>query len=321
MGNLISFPLLCLLNKACFDIACDIRDRKRRDRIGRFNGDDCMFCGDSEFFGTWRSVTSIYGLIVNEEKTGISRRWIELNSQSFDVRRRALVAKATLGFLRPLRDEPGSMLRSVIVGMRGFMRDHVGSVIRMMRHEISLRGVLEDLGSLGPFWRDQLVKKRWFRAAAMLGGAPTLEKGVDRGVPMLIGPPPRSRFFDFVTRAAARTQRDNTEKWKGVGVIAHERKLDRRSYKELQRRTDPQIFLRKFRWDGYEWAFVWPRSLYEVCKAFPDLFSGCTRGKWFDDHLFLTRRPCVVEVGKVRRDFSPTVSLLTGVDCLPLSRL
>lgn len=292
MGNLVSFPLLCLLNKACFDIACNIRDRGDRSRVGRFNGDDCIFCGDSEFFGTWRSVTRRYGLVVNEEKTDISRRWLDLNSQVYCVRSRVMVAKATLGFLRPPRHEPGSMLRSVIVGMRGFRCDSVKKAITMMRHEISLRGVLEDLGSLGPYWRDWLAKKRWFRAAAMLGGAQVIQRGEAREVPSVVGPPPRKRFYDFVTRVAAQLQRDNTEKWMGIRLRPAERKLDRCGYKQAMSKISPQELSRRFSWGGVKWAFVWPKPLFDVAKRFR--IFGDVRRKWYDDHPFLHVVPVIL---------------------------
>jgi len=47
MGNLCSFPLLCILNRACFIITNRILGRGRR--VGRFNGDDCIFAGDDLF--------------------------------------------------------------------------------------------------------------------------------------------------------------------------------------------------------------------------------------------------------------------------------
>jgi len=317
MGNLVSFPLLCLLNKACWDIACDVRAGGReRKRVGRFNGDDCMFAGDTAFFETWRRVTAVYGLIVNEEKTGCSRRWLELNSQSYDVRGDVLVSKATLGFLRPARAEPGGILAEVVKGMAGFSKVHLLEVILLLRHEISLRGVQGDLGCLGPWLRKQLVRMRWFRSAAMLGGAPVIERGTARSVPMVIGPPPRARFFDFVTRCAADLQRDNVNEWTGKKVVPLTRKLDRKAYRALTKSMPPKLMRRRFEWRGMKWAFVWPRDLYEMVRDLPVFAPVHTR--WFDDHPFLTRCPHIVEVGKARPTFfPPPVCLLRGVDNLP----
>jgi len=315
MGNLISFPLLCLLNKACFDIACDIRDRSDRSRVGRFNGDDCMFCGDDAFFREWSSVTARYGFIVNREKTGRSRRWLELNSQVYDGARHSLVSKPVLGFLRPGRQEPGSMLCAVTRGVSSFSRGHRLMIVNLLRYEISLRGVLEDLGSLGPWWRAQLAKKRWFRAAAMLGGAQVTRKGVARGVTVRVAAPPRPRFFSFVSRAAARLQRDNTEKWIGKRVVPLEEKLDRRTYRKSNKGMTSPLALRRFSWCGFRWAFVWPVELYKAYNHLP--IFGATNSKWYDHHPFLTRRPCVVEVKGPRKDFPPPVSLLYGADNLP----
>lgn len=319
MGNLISFPLLCLLNKCSFDIACNIRDGKDRSRKGRFNGDDCIFCGDSEFYGTWQSVTKRYGFIVNREKTGISHYWLDLNSQVYSVRGRAMVAKATLGFLRPSRTEPGSMLRSVIVGMRGFRLNNVVRVVNMLRHEISLRGVSEDLGSLGPYWRGRLVKMRWFRAAAMLGGAQVIQRGEAREVPCIVGPPPRARFLDFVTRVAAQLQRDNTKEWTGIKVSPVVRKLDRKSYKQALENIDPALLSRRFSWGGVKWAFVWPKPLYDVVKRFNIFSSG--HEEWYQDHPFLTTVPIIFASPLPKSNYPPPLCLLYGVDCMPRFRL
>jgi hypothetical protein len=272
-----------------------------------------MFCGDDAFFLSWRKVTARYGLIVNEEKTGRSRRYLELNSQVADYR--GLISKPVLSFLRLDRQEPGSMLRSVITGMSSFARSHQLAVVTEMRHEIALRGVREDLGSLGPWWRDQLIKKRWFRESAIFGGCPLKESGVKRGVEVTIGPPPREKFLPFVTRAAAQLQRDNTDEWTGVRVVPYKGRLDRERYAVDRRRMPKEHALRQFRWVGMRWAFVWPRALYERFRDWPIFYR--TETKWLQDHPFLTTRPRVEEVKTARRDYPPTVDLLIRCDNLP----
>jgi len=316
MGNLISFPLLCLLNKSCFDIACDVRDGSDRCRIGRFNGDDCMFCGDNDFYQVWRRITSRYGLIVNEEKTGRSVRFLELNSQTFDAHRSRKIAKATLGFLRPARTEPADLLAEVVTGLVGFSQRNVLRVIVMLRHEIALRGVIGSLGCLSRWLRMQLVRKRWFRDAAAFGGAPTLERGVRRSVDVIVGRPPRGRFYDAITVASAREQRRCTNEWIGKRVRPLEVKLDRKAYFEARRSTPPHFGSRRFEWAGFRWAFVWPKFLYERCKELPIFHNGDRT--WCEDHPFLTLRPRIVQVRlPLRRHFPPPVVLLLGVDNLP----
>lgn len=316
MGNLISFPLLCLLNKSCFDIACNIRNEGDRTRIGRFNGDDCIFCGDADFYRVWRSVTSRYGLLVNEEKTDCSSRWIDLNSQSYDARGHRMVSKATLGFLRPNRNEPGDMLGEIVAGLNGFHRSNVLRVVVMFRHEISLRGVLGGLGRLGKWLRTQLVRKRWFRDAAICGGAPTLEKGVRRAVEVIVDRPPRGKFYGMISSASARLQRDMQNEWMGKRVRPLEQKLDRETWYRSRRSISSFSMHRRFVWAGMRWAFVWPKSLFGVLKDFPIFSDGTAR--WYDDHPFLTTRPRIVEVRSPHLlHYPPPVTLLMGADNLP----
>jgi hypothetical protein len=311
MGNLVSFVVLCLLNKSCFDIACDIRNPGDRSRKGRFNGDDCMFAGDMPFFTVWRDVTKRYGFIVDEEKTGFSRRWLELNSQPFDVRSRSLVSKPVLSFLLPPPTLLTGLLSGVLEGTKSFSRSVVKQTLNLMKSEIAARGVMSDLSSLTPFWRKELVKLRWFRAAAIFGGASTLEVGVDRALPVTVGPPPYPRYYDIVTRLSCRAQRENVDSWKGVVIRKrHSRRLDLLSWRLHSHDKMPQrTALRRFEWIGYEWAFVWPSSVLRVVRRdFPFILmdrKDCIRNKWLEDHPFLTRCPRIVEVGTVRSNFFP----------------
>jgi hypothetical protein len=311
MGNLVSFPLLCLINKSCFDIACDIRDPGDRSRKGRFNGDDCMFAGDRSFMTTWRAVTGRYGLIVNEEKTGFSRRWLELNSQPYDCLKRSLVSKPVISFLLPSSSQVSGLLTSILQGLKSFRRSVTKRVLGLMKFEIAARGVVKDLSSLTPYWREVLVRFRWFRAAAIFGGAPILKVGTDRSHPVSVGPPPYPRYLDMVTRLCARAQREHVQGWKGVVIDkAASQKVDKCAYKSLYMRKMPQrIALRKFVWIGYEWAFVWPTSVLRVVEhSFPCVLMSrrdCIRTKWLTDHPFLTRRARVGEVRTVRAKFYP----------------
>ena len=312
MGNLVSFPLLCLLNKACFDIACDIRDCKDRTRVGRFNGDDCMFCGDFDFMGTWRQVTSRYGLIVNEEKTGFSRLWLELNSQVFDVRKGNLVPKIVLSFLRPFQNSPGEILLDVIRGLSAYHLGNTLAVINMMQHEIALHGVRGSLSELSPRWLKRLSKMRWFRAAALYGGAPVTEKGVDRDLPVTVGPPPRPCFVPFVNRCSAELQRSRVEQWIGKRVRPLEKKLDRASWHGTK--LTPEHACRKYSRRGYKWAFVWPSVLLDfIQERYPSVLDSDIYTPWRDDHPFLVRR-CRIFEERVRKHFPPPSCLLPNAD-------
>nr|UJQ92028.1 MAG: putative RNA-dependent RNA polymerase [Botoulivirus sp.] len=293
MGNLVSFPLLCLLNKACFDIVSDLKIGWGSNRVGRFNGDDCCFCGDESFMRFWREVTSSYGLIVNKEKTGFSREWIELNSRSYNVRDDRFVPKPVLSFLRPARDDSESdLLANVLESVRGLRREvQIWVVNCLMRAECSMRGVHPE--TYPREWTNYLLKRKWFRGA-MGYRCETVETGVKREVPVVIGPPPNERYYDWVTSRSRELECDNVRRWLGVRVEPFNSRflLDHKS------RSKPVSRDSAFRWKvgRAEWAFVWPRAVWEIAKDLP----GCVlspserRTTWLADHPFLTVRRCMV---------------------------
>lgn len=170
-------------------------------------------------------------------------------------------------------------------------------VILLLRWEISIRGVLGSLDCLSPWLQKQLIRMRWFRASACYGGVPIIEKGISRGVEVVVADPPKTELFSFVSRVAARLQRNNTEKWMGKVVVPLTRKLDRSARPEHEKKLCLLTRSRRFELRGRRWAFVWPKPLYEFCKGFPVFHNGIN-DKWFDDHPFLTRRTRVVEVGR-----------------------
>jgi hypothetical protein len=292
MGNLVSFPLLCLLNKACFDIACDIRCNEENGRVGRFNGDDCLFCGDEEFLGTWTRVTERFGFVVNKEKTGMSRRWLELNSSVFDRRKSKFVGKPVLSFLLPDRRAPGSILKSIVDGIRTFRFSVQLKIVNvMLRHEISLRGPLEEFACLGRRWREELVRRSWFRKACLVGQAPVLETGVRRHVETAVGPLPHPRIYKFILEKSAVLQRESVDLWLGKRVKPLRQRIDRSHYKLQMRGTFPAL-RNIYKYVGQRWAFVWPKELLVFMQdRFPQYLRSWHFAKWVDDSPLLTTRP------------------------------
>lgn len=311
MGNLISFPLLCLLNKASYDIACDIHFGEGARRIGRFNGDDCCFCGDRRFYDLWREITSNFGFIVNEEKTGFGCRYLELNSSIFDSQRRSLIAKPVLSFLRPSRNVPGTILPAVIEGIKSFSKSvQQWIVCGLMQYEITLRGVLPGLSSLGPWWRSVLVRQTWFRKACLCDAVPTREVGTKRTLAQMPGPPPSLSFaFSDISRAVGALQRDHVSKWLGVRVVPYEETILRTGILKWKKQNKRRRFAARLRnlfvWGGFRWVYTWPTELLEFVEGhMPSwLDREAENREWMDDHPLLTRVPVVREV--LRVDFDP----------------
>lgn len=78
MGNLLSFPLLCLVNYLTF--------RYLVPESGvpvRINGDDIVFRASPEIAGRWMRGVEISGLVLSRGKTLLNRRFFSLNSSLF----------------------------------------------------------------------------------------------------------------------------------------------------------------------------------------------------------------------------------------------
>jgi hypothetical protein len=162
MGSRVSFPILCLINRICWEICDSMRNNRggRSERRAIFNGDDCAFSGDDEFYRNWRTVTSHFGLVVNEQKTGRSRDHLELNSRRFIVSRQRFLRKPVLSFILP-GNEPGCLLSRVWEGVKCLSAATLRLAVLGSRAEIQRRGC--DPGALPERFTRVLLKERWFR--------------------------------------------------------------------------------------------------------------------------------------------------------------
>ncbi|QGY72611.1 RNA dependent RNA polymerase [Plasmopara viticola lesion associated ourmia-like virus 81] len=161
-GNFFSFPILCLLNKASHTIAR--RLCKSGPRRVLINGDDTAFCGDDSFFQAWTSVVTCWGMVVNEEKTGRSRSFVELNSKSFHLPTATFVKKPVLSFLRP-PEAPSCVVSSVLECLRGCRSSTIMASLSFVRNEAVRLGV--NPGSAPDFLHRHLLKRRWYRQALL----------------------------------------------------------------------------------------------------------------------------------------------------------
>jgi len=236
-------------------------------------------------------VTELFGLVVNEEKTGVSRRWMELNSSIYDGHRHQFVAKPVLSFLRPSRSVPGGILNSVISGTSSFRFSlRLRIVCEMMRYEITLRGVLDSLSSLSRRWRAELLRRRWFRVACLVDAPPIKERGVSREQPVVVAPPPDSRLFPFLNVAAAQLSRDRVDSWSGVRVVPYSCKIDRRRLSDWKKKAHLRAPASRYRFAGWKFVFSWPKELFEFCSdSVPSLMRHSCLETWTDDHPFLSR--------------------------------
>jgi hypothetical protein len=164
-----------------------------------------------------------------------------------------------------------------------------------MRHEISVRGVTSSCADLGPWWRRHLLPRRWFRAAALVGPAPVKERGVDREVPVRLGPVPIDCVLDFVSFAAAGLQQRRVDFWAGRRVKPLRREIDRSKLGSWSKTHGLSRLSSRFSFAGWRWKFLWPVEVLTLLeRVWPSALKGSTR-VWRTDHPFLTRVPLFLE--------------------------
>jgi hypothetical protein len=289
MGNLVSFPLLCLINKACFDMTCDIMHGPFSRRKGKFNGDDCLFNANQEFYDLWVEITSTFGLVVNHEKTGRSSRWLELNSRTYDLKARRFIAKPVLSFLLRERDSKECLLSQAIEGMSSFknsVKEYVLNVL--LRREISLREI--KIQTLPLKWLKHLVRKAWFRNALARGPVPIRIRGVERTVEMVVDNPPDPRFYPLFDRLSESVRSKYIARWKGVKVRPKSEELVKTNIRDwIDQKRVPTMPLYRLTIGPRRWRFVWPKAILDFLKR-SDLYERTIASDaeceslWFEDH-------------------------------------
>lgn len=188
-------------------------------RIGRFNGDDCLFCGDKAFFLRWREVTSRFGLIVQEEKTGVSSRFGELNSECFDYSHGTFIPKSFFSFLRPNRQTGGDLMGEIIAGS-ALMKDStkLWLINHVMRYEIIIRGLTAS--TIPNSLAIPLLKRRWVRKLIVSPPPPFPSSGTDRSIPVVVAPAPTADYLEIVNQIDKEVIRAHVKYWHGRQVVS-----------------------------------------------------------------------------------------------------
>jgi len=160
MGNLLSFPLLCIVNYLGFRY---YGGTETRDLPVKVNGDDIVFRSSQEVCDRWMSGVRGAGLTLSPGKTMVDRRYFSINSKlckggTRSVRLIPSVRATAFGFKEPedpvasfasrwervRKDFPCGKLRLAVLGEE-FMRLNVRYVVA------SCRSVTRGLGSLFPY--------------------------------------------------------------------------------------------------------------------------------------------------------------------------
>jgi hypothetical protein len=301
MGSKLSFSLLCLINRACWEITCDLRRCATGDyspRAAVFNGDDCAFCGDPRFFAAWRDVVGTFGMVVNEEKTGLSSEWLELNSKSFDVVKGAFVPKPVLSALRN-DSRPGCVLTALVTGFAGLKRSTLMWAIAELRFQITRKGV--DPGSVPAGLIRRLFRKRWFRIAAV--HKPELvEQGIKRAWPVTSSNVrPASGWETIYDRASRDLLSFGVSLLRGVPLRAYEVSAPASGRAAP---LGPRLSL-----TPRKWVWRWPTPLlgYWTRLGYP---VEVMRGAWQDSH------PCLASTRVIKARYVGKPPLAYLSDCV-----
>lgn len=323
MGSYLSFPILCVINRALYLLArrweIMVSPGCRKDgtrRPARFNGDDCAFNGTKEFYGLWKQVTSFFGMVVNDEKTGLSKEWIELNSEAFSTSVGRLAPKPVLSFLACKNDD---LLLQAINQTRGLsFKTRVWIVNHLILHEIRVRDVTPEALPRGIF--NRLVKKAWFRKAVRnvdLSAAKTFEWDSDsetmirtdpfRGIEMVVGTPPTEENREWFDDKYRDCQREFLECERGRSVRVPKSAWYAKPRQEPPKKITnprPKILLELGK---PEWQWIWPKDLYQFVISREPWRLGCINAKWADFHPHLvSRTPLISTV--LRVEYPPVLS-------------
>jgi len=232
MGNLVSFVVLCLLNKICLDMAQWPGDTQawgpKADRTldhglraSRINGDDSIFCASEEMFERWLRATASVGFVINQAKTMRSERFVDLNSHTFDVRKKRILPKPCFGFVKTLHTAtPESIFPDLAKLYNHMSRKGWYDILnsRIVKKDLLRRGPIP--ASCVP--REVLRamrKKAWFRVC-LLQDVPIFKtEGTHRKISHTQGPPLKRSWPELEERIR---EKDNEEAqrlvdgWRGL---------------------------------------------------------------------------------------------------------
>jgi hypothetical protein len=204
MGNLLSFPLLCLVNYLTFKFLV------KRDVPVKINGDDIVFRATPEEIQRWKDGVGASGLVLSPGKTLVSSTYFTLNSTLF--RSRPVHVKM-LPFVRSsslfgTEDDRVKSLsgryRSVVKGSIGKSKRSIGTLFL----KVNRTYVLASAGSLTrclgmKVSREELCSSGLWEREIFYLSLP-LEEDLDEEIPVWSG---RPEGFEFV-RTSVRTKDD-----------------------------------------------------------------------------------------------------------------
>jgi hypothetical protein len=317
MGNLLSFVVLCLLNKICLD-----RARQRTEGCGPLyrralvNGDDLFFSASERVYHAWLEETSRVGFVINRSKTMRSARWGDLNSTTYDFRAGRFVRRLCFGFLgTDTWKEPEGSVVGPLFDLVGQLKFSTSAwLLNTYQVQCIFTRIRPSLSSFPRRWWQFLVKKRWFRNTFSIDDREPEVSGTERKMPLVLGPPLRestpaleakiSRMERWVTRKAV-------SMWRGH--LCAPVKKNVKKCPPPKRTACLNIRLSR---GAPVWRRLWNEPVLRLLESrSPEIFE-------WNNPVWITDQPHLTTFVPLKRSairaipFSPAPSLLQ--DCVPL---
>jgi len=304
MGNLGSFVVLCILNRICFERALQLAGYPA-DHPSLLNGDDILYPGESGLYYSWLHCTREVGFVINRSKTMRSKKYGDLNSQTYNYGKSRMVLKLCFGFLgSDSWKEPVGSLATPLFELCNQLKFSTATWL-LVAYPVRrlLARTLPPLSSIPSRWWNFLVKKGWFRGLLDTADPEPTKTGVERKVPFVLGPPIHSTPYleSRIREASDREVNRLVNEWRGVPVSPVKQKIPHRTFSKLRS---------KFRMTRVVscWKRLWVAPVLEaVQNSCPEiLISGAP--KWVIDQPGLEPAYCLVRRPiRFPFDFSPRI--------------
>jgi hypothetical protein len=319
MGNLLSFVVLCLLNKICLDRARQsAEDCGPLYRRALVNGDDLFFAGTEQTYKAWLKETARIGFVINVAKTMRSARWGDLNSTTYDFKSSRFVRRLCFGFLGTdsWKEPEGSVVGPLFDLVSQLKFSTSAWLLNTYQVQCIFSRVNPPLSIFPRRWWQFLVKKRWFRNSLCLPDRVVEESGVERKLPLVLGPPLKVSTPSMechLRKLARRVTRFAVNEWRGHICAPIKKKIGKVA--PPKRSAYPNIRLSR---GTPQWRRLWCEPVLELLKRkLPGLLEW-ENPDWIAEQPDLTTyvplkrsatRPCAYP-------FGPPTSFLQ--DSLPL---
>nr|UUW21007.1 MAG: putative RNA-dependent RNA polymerase [Hangzhou botourmia-like virus 1] len=319
MGNLLSFVVLCLLNKVCLDRA---RQRTLGSgplyRAALVNGDDLFFAGTEQTYAAWLEETAKVGFVINVSKTMRSDRWGDLNSTTYDFKSGRFVRRLCFGFLGTdsWKEPEGSVVGPLfdLVGQLKFST--AAWLLNTYQVQLIFTRVTPPLSSIPRRWWQFLVKKRWFRNTFSLPERDCVTTGTERKLPLILGPPLVESSPEIeakISRMERKVTRMVVNEWRGKLCTPINRKVKKCA--PPKRNACPNVRLSR---GTPQWRRLWSEPVLRFLESrCPYLFEW-NRPDWIAEQpgltTFIPLRRTAIRPSAY--NFSPTSTLLP--DCVPI---